>query len=645
MFTINKIRADHVIDFAAEELKKYVRMMMPECGDIPICYAPEAKDGFRLGLLEDFGLPNEAPDPKLDDVVHIDTDETGGILAGSNPRSVLFAVYRFLRLNGCRWLFAGRDGEFIPRQPITGQSYHKLADFRYRGHTTEGDPSFSQVMDYIDFHAKQELNFYALLGIHTYHYRHYNRDQNSDRRIPEPVGASEIDQWKMYFESELQKRGIFLADGNHELLQETVGLNPADRAAYKKGEKTVPPEVLPYLAEMKGERKLFRKDTYFTNMCMSRADWRKTFVRMLADFAEANPQLAFVRVPLADGNHNHCECEECRKLRPSDYLVMILNELDEEATRRGLDTKFSFSTYVDQMFPPLQEKIKNPNRFLIQYTPITRSYTGSLKKDSVIPPIGKYERNVWDTPKTTEECASYLHAWREAFTGSCFTFEYHFWRAQYRDPGLMDISRRIYEDIQSLPYLDCEGYLEDGSNISFFPNGLHGYIYAETLVNKDCDYESEVDDYLSHMYGKDYKQVKAYLRAVSDAFGEKYMAGEDSADLKKGTHFNPARASSLESVFELAAVARDLAKKHRTMPNRPQTVAYRILERHAEYCERLADVFIAKCKGYDKLAVAKMKTFISDYGAYEIELEPYLDFALAMRTLAVVANQMPTIEF
>ena len=56
MYTIYKVRADHVIDFAAEELKKYLRMMMPACGDIAITYQPDAADGFRLGLLEDFGL-------------------------------------------------------------------------------------------------------------------------------------------------------------------------------------------------------------------------------------------------------------------------------------------------------------------------------------------------------------------------------------------------------------------------------------------------------------------------------------------------------------------------------------------------------------------------------------------------------------
>ena len=60
-------------------------MMMPECGDIAISYEPNATEGFRLGLAEDFGMNfEEAEDPVLDDVVHIETDEKGGILAGSN---------------------------------------------------------------------------------------------------------------------------------------------------------------------------------------------------------------------------------------------------------------------------------------------------------------------------------------------------------------------------------------------------------------------------------------------------------------------------------------------------------------------------------------------------------------------------------
>ena len=92
MLTIYKLRCDSAIDLAAEELKKYLRMMMPECGDIKIRHNPEATDGFRLGLLEDFDIPFTGEDAFLDDEIYIQTTTEGGILAGSNPRSVLFSA-------------------------------------------------------------------------------------------------------------------------------------------------------------------------------------------------------------------------------------------------------------------------------------------------------------------------------------------------------------------------------------------------------------------------------------------------------------------------------------------------------------------------------------------------------------------------
>ena len=78
MFSIYKITSHPVVDFAAEELKKYLRMMMPYSNEITIRYAPDATDGFRLGLMEDFGLDtSEAENLDLDDILHIDTDACG----------------------------------------------------------------------------------------------------------------------------------------------------------------------------------------------------------------------------------------------------------------------------------------------------------------------------------------------------------------------------------------------------------------------------------------------------------------------------------------------------------------------------------------------------------------------------------------
>ena len=656
MFQINKMRDDHVLDFAAEELKKYLWMMMPECGGATISINPKAKNGFRLGLLKDFGIPCEAADPTRHDVVHIDTNETGGILAGSNTRSVLFAVYRFLRLNGCRWLFPGLDGEHIPRKNITPQKYHKLADYWYRGHTTEGEPSIEQAMDFLDYNTKQEQNFYAPLGIHSYHQRYYLHEMNQANRDAEPVDISQVAQWKSLYLAEIQKRGLLIGDGEHDHIYIANDMRPEDRQKYIRGEIQPTEEQISRMAMLNGKRGLRKNvfdvgkfnfgDPFNTQLCYSQPEVRARMVKVMADFAEQNPHLYLIDVYFADANHNYCECENCYNTRPSDFQVMICNELDEELTRRGISTRFVFSTYVDMMFAPQKEKIKNPDRFFIKFTPITRSYTSSITEDTVFPPPSEYVRkNIWTAPKSMEECASHLIERRKQFKGECYTYEYHFWRPQYRDPGLTKISRRIYEDILGLKVIDSGGILQDGSNKSYFPHGFHDHICAETLVNRNLDYEAEYADYMSHLYGEDWEQVHAYLSGISEAFGEKYMAGEDSADPKMGTHYNPSRVPYLEKVKELAEAARQLAATHKVMPTRPQTLAYRHLNHHAEYCELLADVFIAKCQGDTSKAVELMKKLNIEFGRHDYELERYFDFCLAVRTLEVLAKQMPAIEF
>ena len=194
MYTIKKLRSGEIFDYAASELKKYLRMMMPEAGEIEISYDPEARDGFRLGLLEDFGLPNDVEDPVLDDIIHVDTTAEGGILAGSNPRSVLFAVYRLLRENGCRWLYPGIDGEYIPTRDIQGVQYHKVPDHRVRGFCDEGSESQTSMLEAAEFYPKLELNAFMLEWFtpNGYYNRFYTHLSNEKNRIPEELDDRQI---------------------------------------------------------------------------------------------------------------------------------------------------------------------------------------------------------------------------------------------------------------------------------------------------------------------------------------------------------------------------------------------------------------------------------------------------------------------
>jgi hypothetical protein len=61
-------------------------------------------------------------------------------------------------------------------------------------------------------------------------------------------------------------------------------------------------------------------------------------------------------------------------MRPADYYVILLNELDEALGHVGYPGKVVFLAYADLLWPPEVEQIHNPERFILMFAPITRSY-------------------------------------------------------------------------------------------------------------------------------------------------------------------------------------------------------------------------------------------------------------------------------
>ena len=190
--------------------------------------------------------------------------------------------------------------------------------------------------------------------------------------------------------------------------------------------------------------------------------------------------------------------------------------------------------------------------------------------------------------------------------------------------------------------------MEDGSQRSFFPNGLAIHVYAETLLNREADFDAIVDDYLSHAYGKDWTLAKAYLQKVNDAFDYAYIQGEKPASGEPGSimisasnakaFLNPAMAEKFAKVKEIAANGRLLCANHKTNPTRPQAVSWRLMLHHAEYIEGLADVLGEKCIGNDCLAAEKFDAFVEQFGRHEFEIERYFDHMLAFRSYVVKLN-------
>ena len=650
MYKIYKLSLHSAIDYAAEELKKYLRMMLLDCPEIDIVYDPQAKNGFRLGLMQAFSLDvSDVKDPALDDILYIDTDAQGGIIAGDNPRSVLLSVYEYLRQNGCRWLFPGVDGEFIPvvdaLKPVT---LRHVPTCRFRGQCNEGAEYQQNMLEAIEFTPKVGMNvFMQEFKVPSYYRSFYNHVRNETNRPAEPVTNQTIVQWKRMCEAEIAKRGLQYHDMGHGWTADSFGIDsgwsPTD-----DNDAKLTPEMRQYLALVKGERKLVHNKPNHTQFCMSNPEARAKLVKYAADYAQSHTNVDYLHIWLGDAMNHHCECENCRKKTPADWYMDILNALDEELTKRGLNTKLVFIAYTDTIWAPVKERLRNPERFTLLFAPISRKYTEPLTGDTTGASTVPYVLNKSVMPKTPEDTFAYFNIWKEQWKGVNLAYEYHFWWHQVCDVGGIRLAPIINEDVRGYKRIGINGIIEDGSQRSFFPTGFNFYVYARTLFDSTLTAEQLAEEYFSCAFGEDWKQFYDYLEKISDAFGHKFMEGEESADPDKCLYYNPTLVSRFEAVEDIVAQGRKLIESHYNMPYRIQTFSVRLLELHALYCELVAEGLILKCQGKDAEAKEALAIARDTCGKYEAYLQTVYDHYNTFNGLnrifsAVTKNDAPTI--
>lgn len=627
MYSISTKTAHPTAIFAAEELKKYLRMMMPRVGNIPIYPATDLPESFCLGLMQDFGLDiSDAEDPALDDIVYIDTTERSGIIAGSNYGALLIAVYRYLRECGCRWLFPGIDGEWIPnRTSLESVKYRKLADHRYRGQCNEGAEYQTNMLETIDFTPKIGMNTYMIeFDIPYLYYYGYYSHYGSSVREPEPITNETVLQWKRQCEVEIQKRGLHFHDMGHGWTCEPFGID--SKLAIVPD--TLPDEVRENLAMVNGKRG-FAGRVIDTQVCMSNPKVRAKMANYIADYAETQDNVDFLHIWLGDGTRQHCECEACRKKIVTDWYVILLNEIDAELTRRNLDTHLVFLAYHELFWPPIEAKLNNEKRFTMLYAPITRLYTetyGKVPDESAVEP---FVLNKTKDPRGMSECLGYLSAWKKIWTGDCFCYEYHFWKHQYFDQSGMYLAKLIYDDISALRSRGLSGMVEDGSQRSYFPTGFPYYVYGETLFDASRSFEELTEDYFSHAFGEHWQEVVEYLNKVRDILDFKYFSGMMSTNPAKGAYYNPEVAKLVEQIPILTASMTSLIATEKNQPMRASSVSWRMLDCHRAWIEGLSTAVQYLAAGDKNMALCAIKRLFHEFSEREIYIERYFDLELA----------------
>ena len=648
MLKIYKVSSGSAIDFAAEELKRYLRMMQPYENEIEVKYNPAATDGFRLGLFSELGIEGEVEDVRFDDLLYAECDERGGIIAGINERSVLLAVYEYLRKNGIRWLFPGPDGEYIPIKGIDPVSFYIKPSCRYRGFANTTAASYQTNIEFIDFLPKIGMNtFMVECNIPVFYTdNYYSHKRNNKNRAPESMPKEVYLQWKRGTECEVKKRGLVFHDVGHGFCVDSFGIDTS--SSWNVTDESIIPEgSRKYLAEVNGVRGLYGGAPFNTQFCMSNKEARDIFARFVCDYAEGHSNVDLLHVWLADGCNNHCECEECRKRSATDWYMELMNDIDSVMTARGVDTKILFLSYVDTSWAPETVFIKNPERFVFMLAPFTRKYYDSIPKGEIGRPSTKYVRNKIYLAKTLEEYLEFYNDWRDSFKGPSFAFEYHFCWNEYYDLSAFKHARLIHDEIVLYKRLGIDGVVEDGDLRHFMPGGIQLYTLGRTLFDTSLSADEIFEDYMTHAFGEAKWEVGELLRQLEGVIGFKYLTGLDSEDSRVSGNYSPSVAKRIEE--DLPTVierGREIVRKYFNSKIRVQTVSVRLLSHYLDLCEWLGRVMKKKALGDDEGAMAVYRDFEEEYGRRECEIERYFNQCFFFNWLNyIVFSTKSNIEF
>ena len=625
---------DRTVLFAAEELKRYLHMMMPNAGNIIL--KNNAKEGICLGLLSKFGLPYDNINPEFDDILDIDVQIVNGvpqgIISGSNPRSVLAAVYRYLHENGCRWPRPGVDGELIPLKDITTVKYRHLASYRHRGLCIEGAVSYQNMMENIDWAPKVGYNAYMFEFMFPYAFFENWYDHRQNRvLIPERVSPDDVHQRCAWLESEITKRGMEYHSVGHAWTCEPFGI---PGLSWGVSPKSIPEDKKEFFAEIDGKREFYQGKPLNTNLCYSNPETRKKVVDFCADYAERNSHINYLHFWLADDSNNHCECAKCINEVPADQYLTLLNEIDAEFTRREIRMRIVFIVFVDLLWPPKKIKFNNPDRFSLLFAPITRIYSRSYETEPYQGQLPEYKRNQLIFPKSTTENIAYLREWQKIFNGDSFCYEYYFWRPQVSDPGYYDIARTILEDIKALKKLGLNGIVSDQSQRVFIPTGFPMYVMGQGLYDSDVSLDTLAMDFFA-TYGNDGELCKNYMTELSYLFDLKYLRAEgiNKNDSGQSVYVSKEAAQKLMKISSVINKFREVIKRNLSSEIRCVAKSWQYLNFHADLCERMADVYLARAEGNNEKAKALWERTHTWLSSKELEVQEAFDLFLYSRVV------------
>ncbi len=607
---------NNVIDFAKSELSKYLRNL-------------EVEADISLGLFEDYNINMDLPDKSQDDAIAIKVKNKKGYIAGSNERSVLIGVYRLLEEWGMGWIRASRESYPEVCIPKDVEILEK-ASLRHRVVCIEGACSVENILDMIDWLPKVGMNGYFIQFTTGYEfYQRWYEHKLSTVKKPEEFSVDKAILFTDKVIAEIKKRGLVFHRYGHGWNCRAFGM--PDNGWTRFEENDIPKSFHDVCALVNGERKCWNNVPLETQLCYSNPVVRENLTNEVIKACRENPECDVFQFWLGDAVLNTCECEGCAENYYSDHYVRLVNDITDRMCEEGIDKKIVFIVYLDSMYPPKVERIKHPDKAIMMFAPITRTYGETFPDEYKIRTLPEYKRNSFAKPANVDENLAYIYNWRQIFDGDTIDFDYHLMWDYLLDAGGERIAKVLNTDIKNMKNLGMNGLISCQIQRNFFPTSVAMTSMARTLWNKDVDFDTMKRKLYADSFGEEaVDELCSYFETLSDAFDIAALKCEKPCDKEK-------MRSDMENCIKVMDSFKKTIEKYKNTENPAHRESWEYLELHGDMYSNVARAIIENIDGnFDKSKELRTKAY--DYCfRNEDFLQPVVD---GWNFINVIANRI-----
>lgn len=440
------------VKFAAMELVKYIRRLTGHT----VFSGQEKREGcfsICLAVADNIAaLCGKEPDTAglQYDGFLIKSYEDMLVICGNYPRSVSYGVYYLLEHWGCRWLYPGPEGEFLPQNPVLDFQINALENpaFEIRGYMEGGSADYptyyaKETPELIDWSFKNKMNSYM---------RHFP--------VNAPIPFREL------MVPEIKERGMIFEYGGHGT-QNFVLRNLF--------------ETRPELFRMQGGER--RKDG---NFCVSNPEACQMIVEGVLGILERYPEIDILRLwyeDLVDGGW--CACEQCRELSPVDQIFTITNQIGRAVKEKYPEKYVDIVLYHDTL-DCSGVKIQPESNVLGYIAPRERCYVHGLGEAS----CRRNREHYWP---------AYLSL-AEKFGKNAYAMDYYADMILY-NKMITDFTPAIRQDLQALQKLGVNKI----NCLLFNKYSWWAYknnMYAYCRLCWDTAYSFDLREYGQYLFGQ-----------------------------------------------------------------------------------------------------------------------------------------------